>query len=53
MFTGCGFAVDAVQPLSPLSTKQRMVAAITRKPHLFWYQISLRGHVPDLGEEGG
>ena len=53
MFTACGFAVDAVQPLSPLSTKQHLAAAITRKPHLFWYQISLRGHVPGPGSDEG
>lgn len=45
MFTACGFAVDAVEPLSPLSAKQRVAAAITRKSHLFWYQINLRAHV--------
>lgn len=46
MFTECGFTVDSVRPLSPLSAGQRLAAALTRKPHLFWYQIDLRGHVP-------
>jgi 2-polyprenyl-3-methyl-5-hydroxy-6-metoxy-1,4-benzoquinol methylase len=49
MFTACGFVVDAIQPLSPLTTKQRVAAALTRKPHLFWFQINLRGHVPPIG----
>jgi SAM-dependent methyltransferase len=46
MFRACGFVVDAVQPLSPLTAKQRVAAALTRKSHLFWVQINLRGHVP-------
>ncbi|MDR3660295.1 MAG: hypothetical protein P4L86_07830, partial [Mycobacterium sp.] len=46
MFTECGLVVDTVQPLSPLTTKQRMISALTRKPHLFWWQIDLRAHVP-------
>ncbi|MHA7661561.1 class I SAM-dependent methyltransferase [Mycolicibacterium sp. HS_4_1] len=46
MFTECGFVVDTVQPLSPLTTKQRMITAFTRRPYLFWWQIDLRAHVP-------
>ncbi len=46
MFTECGYAVDTVQPLSPLTKKQRMISAFTRRPYLFWWQIDLRAHVP-------
>jgi len=46
MFAECGFVVDIVQPLSPLTTKQRIISALTRRPHLFWWQIDLRAHVP-------
>ncbi|MGB3676452.1 MAG: class I SAM-dependent methyltransferase [Candidatus Nanopelagicales bacterium] len=46
MFTTCGFVVDTVAPLVPLTVKQRVAAAATRHPHLFWVQVNLRGHVP-------
>lgn len=46
LFTESGFVVDDVRPVSSLTAKQRWVAKLTRKPHLFWYQIDLRGHAP-------
>jgi 2-polyprenyl-3-methyl-5-hydroxy-6-metoxy-1,4-benzoquinol methylase len=46
MFATCGFVVDSVGPLSPPTRKQRIAAAFTRRPHLFWTQIDLRAHVP-------
>jgi 2-polyprenyl-3-methyl-5-hydroxy-6-metoxy-1,4-benzoquinol methylase len=46
MFNDCGYVVDSIEPITPLSRKQRVFAQLTRSPYLFWVQTNLRAHVP-------
>ena len=49
LFEQCGYAVDRVGPLDPLSRKARVADSLTlgRLTHLLHPQIDLRGHAPD------
>ncbi|MHC4975173.1 MAG: class I SAM-dependent methyltransferase [Planctomycetota bacterium] len=48
MFRDCGYEVEEVRPVTPLSGKKKLVQVVTggRLDHLLWGQTSVRARVP-------